>query len=1111
VGCPPEADWALLAVGLVDTTRKDVLLDHASHCDACGRVLRAIVEDSSEEMYSEESRAIEMLKSSRAGWRRNMARRRTEASPPGRRLTLGIRTHPAAWLVRAAVLVMTVGAAWLGWNRWIAGEPVHLIAKAYAQRRPFDWRLPQAAYGPVRRERGATPSLQKPTALLEAEFKIKRELEKQPDDVQWLDLKAQTEMLESDPEAAISTLQHALERKPDNPGLLGALGVAYALRAETQNRDVDYGFAIENLRRSLKAKPDAPAAVFNLAIVYERMYLYPDAIDQWRNYLDLDKSGDWDKEAQRRLAELEQKKKVRAEALATLSDKHPEGLLRRIDEGKPVEPEQYLDLAVIEWLPRQRDSEKFASALSALGSRFEERHGDRWLHDALALGPSHRRAAGLTALSEAVEANLTDATDQALERSREAIAFLQSAGDSAGAARAELEEVYALQRAVRPAECLQKVVAVERQAAGLHYSWILGQALLDQGNCQALQGDFGAAYNSMFRALSLARDVGYHDLELRAAGIMCNAQTESGDLLAAWKLATAALANYWSGVYSGIRAHQIYYNLGRSAESLNLHQTAYVLSRAAAMAIAETPRRLNEAHMRAHVARLAAEAGWPNEAKTEFDHAERLFDRLEQTTANKQFRILAELYRAESEVAGGEPEAALQRLETIRIPAEHVDAAQDQIMFQQTRGDALWHSGRRGDAEAPYRHAVNLSEVQLKTLRGFRERTGLMLVAGKAYRGLTEVLWDGEDPAGALRFWEWFRSGEQPARLNDPDLDQRRTWLQKESFLAYAVLPGGVVAWVFDDRGVKGHRLGVKPEELEVVASRFLRECADPASDVQAVKRDARQLYDWLVAPVAQDLDPARTLVVEPDGALAGIPMQALMDENQRFLGDRFAITVAGGLADYQRRAGSKALNSSAKALIVADPSLAKETALAFPPLVQAAREGASLAARFRNPILLSGEKATLAAIEAHRPDADLFHFAGHGFSNAGNGGLLLSPGANTEVAVLDGTSMAQQDWSRCRLAVLSACSTGTGEARGPVNPESLVRGLLWAGVGRVVATRWNMDSESGEKFIGRFYTELLSGEDVARAIQKAGTALRGDAATSHPYFWAGFQNFGTR
>ena len=152
-------------------------------------------------------------------------------------------------------------------------------------------------------------------------------------------------------------------------------------------------------------------------------------------------------------------------------------------------------------------------------------------------------------------------------------------------------------------------------------------------------------------------------------------------------------------------------------------------------------------------------------------------------------------------------------------------------------------------------------------------------------------------------------------------------------------------------------------------------------------------------------------------------------------------------------------------------------------------------------------------AVEEYGPQADVLHFAGHGFSNAGNGGLLLSPemaGAD-RAGILDGARLAQKDWSRCRLAVLSACSTGTGEARGPVNPESLVRGLLWAGVARVVASRWNMDSETGAALMNRFYNALVSGDDVAKALQQAARGLRDNAETSHPYYWAGFQNFGAR
>ena len=112
-----------------------------------------------------------------------------------------------------------------------------------------------------------------------------------------------------------------------------------------------------------------------------------------------------------------------------------------------MEPENYLDMIMTEWLPRQQVSEKYASALRELAQRFEQRHGDPWLSEALAAKPSQRRTEGLAALSEAVQANLTDDTDRALTRSHDAIGLLQRAGDSTGAVRAGLEEVYALYNA----------------------------------------------------------------------------------------------------------------------------------------------------------------------------------------------------------------------------------------------------------------------------------------------------------------------------------------------------------------------------------------------------------------------------------------------------------------------------------------------------------------------------------------------------------------------------------------------------------------------------------------------------------------------------------------
>jgi len=305
-GCPEATEWARLAAGLLEDARSDELLAHASRCDACGAMLHAVAEDFSQEMPAEELRALEDLGSAKPEWQRRMARRMSEASARGRVVPIRF----ARWVAVAAGVILMAGAGWWAWERWGANDPARLIAKAYTQQRPFELRIPGAENAPVRVERGGAGSaFGRPAALSEAEGQIAAALERDPENVKWLSLRARAELLDRDPDGAITTLERGLERKPDDPDLLGDLGMAYALRAETQNRDVDYARAIEYLERSLRAKPNAPETVFNRALVYERMFLYDEAIREWRHFLELGAGDGWREEAQRRLAELEQKKK----------------------------------------------------------------------------------------------------------------------------------------------------------------------------------------------------------------------------------------------------------------------------------------------------------------------------------------------------------------------------------------------------------------------------------------------------------------------------------------------------------------------------------------------------------------------------------------------------------------------------------------------------------------------------------------------------------------------------------------------------------------------------------------------------------------------------------
>jgi CHAT domain-containing protein len=164
----------------------------------------------------------------------------------------------------------------------------------------------------------------------------------------------------------------------------------------------------------------------------------------------------------------------------------------------------------------------------------------------------------------------------------------------------------------------------------------------------------------------------------------------------------------------------------------------------------------------------------------------------------------------------------------------------------------------------------------------------------------------------------------------------------------------------------------------------------------------------------------------------------------------------------------------------------------------------------FSGTRLLSGKESTLEGLDGERRRAALFHFAGHSIATGGDAGLLLASSTEGEAGyLLKGSRVQSQDWRACSLVVLSACSTGTGERHGFTNPESLVRAFLNAGAGRVVASRWNVDTNATAGFMRQFYQSILSGNLPVIALRSASETLRKNPATAHPYYWAAFQLFG--
>jgi CHAT domain-containing protein len=154
----------------------------------------------------------------------------------------------------------------------------------------------------------------------------------------------------------------------------------------------------------------------------------------------------------------------------------------------------------------------------------------------------------------------------------------------------------------------------------------------------------------------------------------------------------------------------------------------------------------------------------------------------------------------------------------------------------------------------------------------------------------------------------------------------------------------------------------------------------------------------------------------------------------------------------------------------------------------------------------LPGQEATLDNIATDSAEANVFHFFGHARASA----LLMAAENGDAKFLLNVDRVRAENWRNTRLVILSACSTAAGETFGPANRDGLVRGFLGAGATRVIASLWDVDALATAKLFRGFYDHLAQSGDTAGALQKAEMDIARDGSTSHPYYWAAFNVYGT-
>jgi CHAT domain-containing protein len=279
-----------------------------------------------------------------------------------------------------------------------------------------------------------------------------------------------------------------------------------------------------------------------------------------------------------------------------------------------------------------------------------------------------------------------------------------------------------------------------------------------------------------------------------------------------------------------------------------------------------------------------------------------------------------------------------------------------------------------------------------------------------------------------------------------------------------------------------------------------------PAGTAPTWREPAGRLYAQRLAPLAKHLEGVRHLFVLPSPALAGVPLEVLLEARPA---GRPSYTVSyapsGTMFAHLRRQAARARPDKAPRLLaLGDPdfapapagadAVAKSRGGAWRPLPGTRHEVEAVAGLFGQARTLIGAEANEERLEALRRKGELrgyryVHLATHGLADAEQplrSHLALADrrlpdplqAALRGEPVRTGRLTAEQilnDWQLdADLVVLSACQSGLGKYEAGEGYVGFAQALFVAGARSLVLSQWSVHDDATALLMVRFYENLL-------------------------------------
>lgn len=393
-----------------------------------------------------------------------------------------------------------------------------------------------------------------------------------------------------------------------------------------------------------------------------------------------------------------------------------------------------------------------------------------------------------------------------------------------------------------------------------------------------------------------------------------------------------------------------------------------------------------------------------------------------------------------------------------------------------------------------------------------------------------------------IQTWEKLKAVELQDYFRDActvKQQQKNTIIETGTAVLYPIiLPDRLVLVVRFSDHIKSYSVPQNAEKIAELTKGFSR---DLYTGVYKLK--AKMLYQWLIAPIANDLQQQNihTLVYLPDGSLRKIPF-ALLNDGQKYLTEQYALVTVPGLSmlaqpstklnkkdlflagmseagsvveelikneiNFFGEAINKQANLSTKVQSELENNLDTQKInklkkqLALPGVNQ---ELKALSTLSDVPIMKNSQFLLKNFKQTVHKGHSFIHIASHGFfSGDPKKSFIMTYDRLLTIQQLSELFQTEAFNNQpIEMMTLSACQTAEGDDRSPLGLSGVV---VQTGVKSAIGSLWPVADKAAKQFFSNFYKFYQkTGVTKAQALQQAQQNLIHSKEFSHPFYWASF------